>query len=174
MNGGFLDPSSILNQLHLKKNFIAVDFGSGSGGWAIPLAKQLEEGKVYALDILEEPLSALRSRIKLEKILNIETKRVDVEKNTFLPNQFCDLVLMTNLLFECEDKKKVLEEGKRILKPNGKILVVDWKKDNPLTPEIEFCSIEKVKEIAKELGLKIEKEFEAGPYHWGLILQKIG
>ena len=47
---------------------IAADFGCGSGGWAIPLAKKLEEGKVYAIDILEEPLSALRARAKLEKI----------------------------------------------------------------------------------------------------------
>jgi len=83
-----------------------------------------------------------------------------------------DSVLMTNLLFECEDKKKVLEEGKRVLKPDGKILVVDWRKDNPLTPEVEWVSIEEVKKIAKELGFKIEKEFEAGIYHWGLILVK--
>jgi ubiquinone/menaquinone biosynthesis C-methylase UbiE len=151
---------------------VAADFGCGSGGWALPLAKLLEEGKVYAIDILEEPLSALRAKTKLEKVFNIETRKADVEKGTTLLADSCDLVLMTNLLFECENKKKVLEEGKRILKPNGRILVVDWAKDNPLTPEIEFCSIEEVKKIAQDIGLKIEKEFEAGLYHWALILVK--
>jgi len=168
----FLNPSEVLKKLKLRKNIIAADFGSGSGGWAIPLAKILEEGKVYAIDILEEPLSALRARLRLERIYNIETRKSNVEKTSRLIPESCDFVLMTNLLFECEDKKKVLEEGKRVLKPGGKILVVDWKKDNPLTPEIERVPIEDVKKIATDLNLKIEKEFEAGLYHWGLILVK--
>ncbi len=169
---GFLNPPEILRKLKLKKNMVAADFGCGSGGWAIPLAKILEEGKVYAIDILEEALSALRAKIKTERIFNIEARKADVEKGTTLLSNSCDLVLVTNLLFECKNKKAVLEEGKRILKPGGKILVVDWGKDNPLTPEIEFCSIDEIKEIAKELDLKLEKEFEAGLYHWGLILVK--
>lgn len=168
----FLDPQKILKQLELKKDMIAADFGCGSGGWAIPLAKILEEGKVYAIDILEEPLSALRGKIKLEKISNIETRRANVEKGTTLLSNSCDLVLMTNLLFECEDKKSILVEGKRVLKKGGKILIVDWLKDNPLTPEIEWLDFEEIKKMAKELDLKLEKEFEAGSYHWGLILEK--
>ncbi|GAH20696.1 unnamed protein product, partial [marine sediment metagenome] len=44
MNQGFLNPSEVLKQLKLKKDMIAADFGCGSGGWALPLAKKLEEG----------------------------------------------------------------------------------------------------------------------------------
>jgi len=172
MNQGFLNPNEILKQLKLKKNMIAADFGSGAGGWAIPLAKKLEEGKVYAIDILEEPLSALKSRAALEKIFNIETIKSDVEKTSKLFRNSCDLVLMTNLLFEIEDKKKVLEEGKRVLKEGGKFLVVDWKKDASLGPKEGRVSEKEVEELAKELGLKLEKKFTAGLYHWGLILLK--
>lgn len=168
----FLNPSDTLKRLKLRKGMVAADFGSGSGGWAIPLAKILEEGKVYAIDILEEPLSALRARVKIEKLFNIEAKKADVEKGVTLLSNSCDVVLMTNLLFECENKKNVLEEGKRILKKGGKILVVDWIKDNPLTPEIEWVDFDEIKETAKDLGLKLEKEFEAGLYHRGLILAK--
>jgi len=168
----FLNPPEILKLLKLRKSMVAADFGSGAGGWAIPLAKILEEGKVYAIDILEEPLSALRARVKIEKLFNIEARKADVEKGITLLSNSCDLVLMTNLLFECEKKKQVLEEGKRILKKGGKILVVDWVKDNPLTPEIEWLNFGKIKEAAKGLDLKLEKEFEAGLYHWGLILSK--
>lgn len=167
----FLNPSKVLDTLDLKENFIVADFGSGSGGWVIPLAKKLEEGKVYAIDILEEPLSALRAKIKLEKILNVEPIRADVEKTSKLFDNSCDLVLMTNLLFEVEDKKKVMEEGKRVLKKGGKILVVDWKKDAPFGPK-EKVLPEEVKKIAKELGLRLEKEFETGIYHWGLMFEK--
>jgi len=169
---GFLNPNETLTQLDLKEDMIAADFGCGSGGWVIPLAKKLKEGKVYAIDILEEPLSALRAKVKIEKLFNIETRKADVEKGTTLMSDSCDLVLMTNLLFECENKKQVLEEGKRVLKKGGKILVVDWIKDNPLTQEIEWVDFEEVKKIAQDLNLKLEKEFEAGIYHWGLILVK--
>jgi len=151
---------------------IAVDFGCGSGGWAIPLAKELEEGKVTAIDILEEPLSALRARAKLEKISNINTVLANAEKGTDIFENSADLVLMTNLLFQCEDRKKVLEEGKRILKSSGKILVIDWNLESFMGPKEGRISPEEVKKIAKEVGLETKKEFEASSYHYGLIFEK--
>jgi ubiquinone/menaquinone biosynthesis C-methylase UbiE len=172
MATSFLNPEKILRELKLKKSMTAVDFGSGSGGWAIPLARKLEKGKVYAIDILEEPLSALRSKTQVEKIFNIETIRSDAEETSKILKESCDLVLMTNLLFEVEDKEKVLKEGKRVLKKRGKILVVDWKEDSPFGPQEDRVSPEEVKKLAKKLNLKIEKEFTAGLYHWGLILLK--
>ncbi len=168
----FLNPSKILDELDLKEDMVAADFGSGSGGWAIPLAKRLEEGKVYAIDILEEPLSALESRAKLQKILNIETIRADVESGTKLLSESCDLVLMTNLLFQCEDKKGVMAEGKRVLKKGAKLFVVDWKQDALLGPREGRVSADDVKKIAEDLGSKMAKESSAGSHHYGLIFEK--
>ena len=172
---GFLNPDEVLKQIKFREDMTVADFGCGSGGWVLPLAKKCEDGKIYAIDILEEPLSALKARAKLEQVSNIETIQTDIrDKNGSTLLEFsCDLVLMTNLLFECEDKKIVLEEGKRVLKPGGRILVVDWKKDNPLTPQIEKVSFEQIKEIAKELNLKLVKEFDAGAYHYGLLFEKL-
>jgi len=168
----FLNPEKVLKEIRLKKNMIAADFGSGAGGWAIPLAKKLEKGKVYAIDLLEEPLSALKGRAQLERVSNIETIQSDVEKTSKLLEDNCDLVLMTNLLFEIGDKEKVLAEGKKVLKKGGKILIVDWKKDTPFGPQENRVLPEDIKKIAKKLELKTEKEFEAGLYHWVLILVK--
>ena len=108
---GFVDPEQVLRKIKIKEDMIAADFGSGSGGWVLPLAKKLEDGKVYAIDILEEPLSALKSRAQAEKLRNIETVQANVEKEraSGLMDFSCDLVLMTNLLFQCEDKKTVIE-----------------------------------------------------------------
>jgi hypothetical protein len=50
--------------------------------------------------------------------------------------------------------------------------VVDWMKDNPLTKEIEYVSFKEIKKIAREIDLKLEKEFEAGAYHYSLLLVK--
>ncbi len=168
----FLNPEKILQKLKLKEDMVAADFGSGSGGWAIPLAKKLEYGKVFAVDILEEPISSLQAKAKLAKVSNIKTILADVEKGVEIWEQGCDLVLMTNLLFQCEDKKKVLEEGKRVLKKGGRILMVDWGENAVLVPKEKRVSPEEIKEIALSLDLKIEKEFKAGPYHFALILVK--
>lgn len=170
----FLNPSQVLKQLRLKEDMTAADFGSGSGGWALPLAKKLEDGSVYAIDILEEPLSVLRSRMGLEKIKNIRTIRSNVEnkKGSTLSDSSADLVLMTNLLFQTEKKEEVFEEAKRILKRNGKILVVDWKEDSTQGPEQARVSEKEVKKIAESLGFELEKEFEAGNFHYGLIFVK--
>lgn len=168
----FLNPIEVLKKLKLREDMIAADFGSGSGGWAIPLAKKLEDGRVYAIDILEEPLSVLRAKAKLAKVSNIQTILADVEKVTEIFEESCDLVLMTNLLFQLDDRKKVLEEGKRVLKKGGRILVVDWKENASLGPKEGRVSPEEVKETGLDLNLRIEKEFEASPYHYGLVLVK--
>jgi ubiquinone/menaquinone biosynthesis C-methylase UbiE len=171
-NMEFLDPKKIIEKLDLKSGMTVADFGCGRGDWAIPLAKKIFPGKVIAIDILEEPLSALRSQMKIEKIFNIEPRCWDLEEKVFLRDNSVDLVVIANLLFQVENKVKVLEEAKRILRDNGKILIVDWKKDNPLTQEIEFCNIDEIKEILKKLNLKVIEEFDIPAYHWGLIAKK--
>jgi ubiquinone/menaquinone biosynthesis C-methylase UbiE len=171
---GFLNPNEVLNQIELRENMIAADFGCGSGGWVIPLAKRLKEGRVYAIDILEEPLSALKNKASLEQVTNIDTIRANIEgeKGVKVPDSICDLVLMTNLLFQVEDKQKALSEAKRVLRPEGKVLVVDWKPESSLGPKGGRVSPEEVKKLAGSLGLKPGKEFSAGTYHWGLVLLK--
>ena len=123
---GFLNPNEVLNQIELRENMIAADFGCGSGGWVIPLAKRLKEGRIYAIDILEEPLSTLKGKAEHEEVLNLVLLRGDIEKGVKVPDSICELVLVTNLLFQAQDKNKVLSEAKRVLSPGGKILVVDW------------------------------------------------
>jgi len=171
---GFLNPKQVLKQLEIKGNITAVDFGSGSGGWAIPLAKRLKFGKIYAIDILEEPLSALKNKAEIEKAFNIQVIRSNIEKKkgSTLPDASCDLVLITNLLFQVDDKKIILEEAKRVLKNKGKVLVVDWLPEAVRGPEKGRVSSEKVKEIADELNLRLEKEFQAGVFHYALVFNK--
>ena len=169
---GFLNPQQVLKEIKLRKDMIAADFGCGSGSWVLPLAEKLEDGKVYAIDVLEEPLSALQGKTKVRNLENIETVLADIEKSSKLEDRIADLVLMTDLLFEVDDIKAVLNEGKRILKEGGKILVVDWKKDVALGPEQGRVLPSEIKKIAKDLGLKPEKEFEAGTYHFALVLEK--
>lgn len=172
MPEGFLNPEEILKQIQLNKLMVAADFGCGSGSWSLPLAQILSDGRVFAVDLIEGPLSALTGSAKLKNITNIRTMTADVEKGTKILSGSCDLVLTTNLLFQCENKKAVFEEAKRVLKDGGKILFVDWKKSASFGPRERAVLPEMIKEIAKEAGFRVEKEFDAGTYHYGLILVK--
>ena len=169
----FVNPIQILEKVGLRKNMIAVDFGSGSGGWTIPLALKLEQGRVYAIDLQEEPISALMGRAKLQGISNVKKIIADVEKGVLEIKSFsCDLVLMTDLLFQIDDRPAVFKEANRVLKSEGKILVVDWNVDSSLGPREGRISQEEVKELAQNFGFRLEKEFKAGDYHYALVFTK--
>jgi len=169
---GFLNPEKIINQLELRSDMSAADFGCGSGGWVIPLAKRLKQGKIYAIDILEEPISALKGKAQLEGLSNIETIQADVEKDAKIISESVDLVLATNLFFETEDDAGVMREIKRVLKNKGQLLVVDWKKDAPFGPKGKRISAEEIKKLASEAGFQLKKELDAGSYHYGLVFEK--
>lgn len=170
-NEGFLNPQMVIKNLPIKEGMIVCDFGSGSGGWVIPIAKMLKTGVVYAIDILESAISALNGKIAAEGLFNIKPMLGNVEKEVKLKDDYVDIVLMTNLLFQVDNIEPVLREAHRILKTGGLILIVDWKKDAVLGPQKKVL-IEDVKAKASNIGLKPEKEFSAGNFHWGLLLKK--
>ena len=172
MNQGFLNPEEVISQLELRSDMSAADFGCGSGGWVIPLAKRLKQGKIYAIDVLEETLSVLKSKAQLDGLSNIETIQANVEKDAKIISNSLDLVLATNLFFETEDDPGVMKEIKRVLKNQGQVLVVDWKKDAPFGPKGKRISAEEIKKLAGEAGFKFKKELEAGSYHYALVFEK--
>ena len=170
----FINPEEVLDELDIEKQMLAADLGCGAGGWAIPLAKKLTRGRVYAFDIQEEMISALKSKAKLLRVFNIETILCDLEarEGVKLRDESMDIVLVTNILFQVENKEKILKEAARILKKEGQLLVVDWKKNSPFGPKGKRVSSKEVIKMAEQLGLKLKKEFEAGDYHYALIFTK--
>lgn len=170
----FFDPERITEQIYFPPNSIAADFGCGSGGFTIPLAKKILGGVVYALDIQSDPLSALEGNAKLFGLNNIKCIRCNLEEPSAstLPDESVDFVFIINLLFQTENDKAVLAEAKRILKPSGKIVIVEWKKDSPFGPDGKRMETEDIKPIMRKLELKLSEEIDAGTYHWGVILEK--
>jgi ubiquinone/menaquinone biosynthesis C-methylase UbiE len=175
MNQSFLNPEEVLDQLELRPDMVVAEFGCGSGGFTIPLAKRVEEGLVYSLDIQKAPLSALKSRALLENITNIRAICSDLEKpkGSTLVESSVDLVFIPNMLFQTKDKSAIISEAKRILKNKGELVIIDWLPKAAQGPEKGRVSPDKIKEVAEKLGFKLEKEFEAGKYHFGLILEKL-
>ncbi|MEK7173125.1 MAG: class I SAM-dependent methyltransferase, partial [Patescibacteria group bacterium] len=168
----FLDPNEILSQLPLEKDMIAADFGCGSGGWVIPLAQKLTDGIVYAVDVQESSLSAMMSKANLQGLSNIKKVLADIERGVKqIDDSSCELVLMTNLLFQVDNKEAVFKEAKRILKESGRILVIEWGMESPFGPMQESrVSSGRAQEFAEKAGFVLEKKIETGGYHYGLLL----
>jgi ubiquinone/menaquinone biosynthesis C-methylase UbiE len=137
------------------------------------LARKLEAGLVYGLDIQEAPLKILKSRSLSEKLFNIRPIRTDLEKpnGSTLKESSVDLVLVPNILFQAENKNAIMSEAKRIVRAGGKIVVVDWSVSASFGPKT-IAKAEEIKMICQQMGLKLEKEFKAGSYHYCLIFSK--
>ncbi len=161
----FLNVGQVLSNLDLKDSMSAAEFGCGAADFSIALAKKLNKGRVYALDIQEEKLSALKAKIAHQHVKNILTVHGDLEAKggSGLQNGQLDVVLITNVLFQAENKDKILQEAVRVIKPGGRVLVIDW---------FEKVKPEAVKALAHQSGLSLEKEFAAGDHHYGLVFTK--
>ncbi len=162
----------MLLNLNIRPSATAADFGCGSGGWTIPLAEILDKGRVFAVDIQEEALSALSSETKISGVSNIKTILADAEEGVReIKDNSCDFVLMTDLLFQVDKPEKVFAEAKRVLLPGGRLFAVEWNPASPIGPQEGKLSPEKVEELAKSEGLEKLKEVSAGDYHFALLFK---
>lgn len=170
----FLRPEQIINQISFKPNYIVADFGAGSGGFSLPIAKKLKEGRVYAIDIQAETLSALEGAAKAQGLYNIKTVLGDLEKSqgSKLDDNSVDLVFIANLLFQAQDRTKVLQEAKRILKLKGKMVVIDWNQSYFFGPKEKAVKPENLDDEVRGLGLKDLKRLDAGSSHFCLLIEK--
>lgn len=169
-----MNVNEILEHLDLKESMTGAEFGCGSAAFALALAKKLRKGRVYALDIQEEKLSALKGALAHENINNVVTVLCDLEVvgGSKLSDNALDVVLMPNVLFQAENKEAMVKEAVRVLKPSGQLLIVDWFKHAPHSPKEGIASPDQVKKIGQTLGLSLAKEFAAGDYHFALLFQK--
>lgn len=173
-SGGFMSPEKIVEELEIKNGMTIADFGCGAGYFTIPLARKVKNsGKIFAVDVLSSALESVAGRAKLEGLLNIGTIRANVEivGGSKLQNSSIDLVMLANILFQCTDHDSVIQESKRVLKEDGKIVIIDWIPQKVfLGPKFEHSiSEEYVKKLCIKNGLKFIKNVNAGAYHYGMI-----
>lgn len=173
----FIDPIKNLKAFDLRENMIVADLGAGSGFYTIPAAKMVPMGKVYAIEIQQDFLKTIKNKTVESHLNNIEYLLGDVEKigGTKIKDKIVDAIIASNILFQVEDKEKFIEEAKRILKPEGKLLLIDWS-DSSFAVGASFDKIVP-KNIAREMfekrGFVWQRDIDAGAHHYGIILMKI-
>ena len=154
------------------------DLGCGARGpFSLQAAKMVGDGGiVYAVDVMKSALQSLNTTAQMRGINNVKTiwADLDVVGSTKIKENSIDLVMVINILFQLREKAAVIKEAYRISKPGGKILIVDWKKTNiPFGPSVDLRIFpSKIKQAGQQLDLILEQEFNAGPYHFGLLFSQ--
>ncbi len=174
----FSDPVKNIEQLGVQAGQEIADLGSGSGAYTLASAKALiSTGKVYAIDINKDLLNKVKNEGVKQGLYNIEViwGDIDTPNGTKLRDFSVDIALVCNVLFQIENKDVLVKEVRRILKPGGKALVVDWTDSfGGLGPkQSHVFGLDKSKEIFEKNGFHVEREFSGGGHHYGLVFKKL-
>lgn len=173
----FSAPEKNIEELHLLENQVVADFGAGSGAYTIAAAKALNgTGKVYAVDVQKDLLTRLENSCKENHLGNVSFIWGNLEKTggTKLRDQSCDAVIISNVLFQSDDRHAVLSEARRVLRHGGLLLLVDWTgsfNNMGPTPEQVLPEIEAQK-LVESLNFTLDHTINAGNFHYGFVFKK--
>jgi ubiquinone/menaquinone biosynthesis C-methylase UbiE len=175
---GFAHPPRNVGALGIEPGMHVADFGSGSGAYVHLIAERLaHSGHVYAVDIQKDLLQRTKNDATRRGFKNVEVIWSDLEHPgaSKIADRKLDLVLISNLLFQLENKKAVLAEAWRILKPTGRLAIIDWRESFGGMGPIRQDVVDKdtALEIASSAGFELLREFPAGAHHYGLIFRLV-
>jgi ubiquinone/menaquinone biosynthesis C-methylase UbiE len=114
----FIDVRKRLEASGVAEGQTVLDFACGPGYWVMPAAKIVDEGgKVYALDIHPLAIEAVEKKARKAHLANITT--ILSGKETGLPDDSVDVILLYDALHLISNKQALLEELHRVVKPEG-------------------------------------------------------
>lgn len=173
----FSDPENNIRQFSLTPGMQVADFGSGSGFYTFAIARAIApNGKVFAVDIQKDLLEKLKNGARENHLSNVDIIWGDLEHlgGTKLRENSMDAVVAGNIFFQIENKDGLCLEIKRVLRPNARVLVVDWAGSFGGIGPLEKDVIPKMKitSIFQDHGFVLDREISAGAEHYGLIFRK--
>ncbi|HQN75758.1 MAG TPA: class I SAM-dependent methyltransferase [Methanomassiliicoccales archaeon] len=156
----------IIDRIRPRKDEVIADLGAGVGYLSIPLAD--EGAEVIALDLQQEMLDRIRERDNgLGRIRLVRATLPEIP----LPDASLDRVVMVNVFHEVEDKAGLTREISRVLRPKGRVSLVDWQargtEGGP--PLHERVPAEKAPSYFP--GFVLDKRYD-DPYHYHLELRR--
>ena len=167
-----VDARKLFEALHLSKGSVLADLGCGPGEYAIEAALRVgEQGCVYAIDLWEEGLVVLRTQAEFLGLPHLKVLDSDICATLPLEDHSIDVCLVATVLHDlvregCADG--TLEEARRILRPQGVLAIVEFKKfDGHPGPPIEVkLAPDQVERITASHGFTRKEVAEIGPYNY--------
>ncbi len=143
---------------------VFMDIGCGYGFFTIPAAEQVgENGRVYAVDADAAAIEAVKRKAAEKGLKNIVAKAGEAEETVFC-DECADIIFYSIVLHDFRDPAKVLSNAKRMVKPDGKLVNLDWKKKRTVFgPPLQIrFSEEQAQNLIKQAGFTIESVKDAG------------
>jgi ubiquinone/menaquinone biosynthesis C-methylase UbiE len=168
------NPEAILADIGLKAGLTFMDIGCGGGFFALPAARIVgESGKVYGIDTNAEPISELRELASREGLNNLELT-VGRAEDIILCESCADFIFFGIVLHDFENPAKVLQNAKKMLKPTGRLVNLDWKKITMPTmllgPPLQIrFSEEKAAQLIEAASFEVVSVNDVGPYHYIIV-----
>ncbi len=170
-----INPFKLLERVGIREGQRVADLGCGSVGHFVFPAAQLigGDGMVFAVDIQRAVLEQIEKRAKDGQYWNVYPvwSDIDVYGATRIDSGSLDLTLLINNLYLSQNRPHLVREMARLARPGSRIVVVEWKPSaSPLGPPTsDRLDKEAAKALLSSPLIKFHDDFEAGPYHYGLI-----
>ena len=174
----FLNPARIIDSLGIEEGWKVAEFVSGTGFFSIAFAQKVgRDGKIYAVDVQKDTLEALKAKARLEGVYNLECIWADLERPgaSKIAEGSLDFVAIPNMLFQSEKKPEILKEAWRILKPAGRVAVIDWIPEKAIFGKRMgwLVGAAEMQKLCEKAGFTFLQNVDTGsPYHYGLLFTK--
>ena len=168
-----LDAHRVLSLVPILRYHAVADVGCGPGYFAIPLAKYLFDGKVYALDIQQEMLDAVQEELESLRLTNVDLMLTKEDK-LGLDDGSIDGAFVAFSIHEADDPRNMLAEAKRCLKEDGWLALLEWQKremeDGP--PIEDRIAEDDLTEMAIEAGFRPTNRYSLNDKQYMLVMRK--
>jgi ubiquinone/menaquinone biosynthesis C-methylase UbiE len=162
------DPEALLNSIGLKRGQAIMDIGCGDGFYALPAAKIVgNTGKVYGVDTNRSSIQNLGDNAAAQGLKNLELKVGRAEETIFCKS-CADIVFFGIVLHDFADPKRVLQNARVMIKPEGRLANLDWKKEDMTIgpPAQKRFSEEVATQLIESAGFIVQSVSEVGRYHY--------
>lgn len=164
------ETSLLIKNLDIQKTDHVADIGAGSGYHVFKMAPMANDGKVYAVDIQEEMLTAIDSKRKALQIENIELVKGS-ETSVNLPANTIDKILMVDVYHEFSFPQEMLLSLKKSLQPKGKIFLIEYRAEDasvPIKPLHKMSEKQAIMEF-EAAGFKLLENIENLPWQHCMV-----
>lgn len=155
----WLPPDPVLEAAGVSPGETVVDVGAGTGFWTEPLVRRVgPSGRVFAVDVEPIMVEEIRTLVAERGLANVDVVQSD-ETSIPLDDGIADLVMLGFVLHEPDEVDSFLAEVVRLLKPAGRVLVVEWE-DHPTEggPPLEHrISAEEARALLGAAGLAVQQ-----------------
>jgi len=170
----FSNPEQNVNKLGIREGMKVADFGAGTGSYIRAISKKVgNTGKVYAVEIQKDLVKRLEKEIYDWGLSNAKCIWGDIESNggTNIGDHLVDVIIISNVLFQVPDKIGLIDESKRILKKDGKILLIDWVDSfGGMGPSLNHVVKEdEAVKLFQSRGFKLLEKLTVSDHHYGII-----